>query len=176
MRRCARALTVVLASLLAACVVCIAQLAQQSSPPPKSAGKQSDAQTHPAPDEELQQAIDSAGNDRAALVRNLEAFLQKYPEAPQRTRIYRALVESSLQLRDNTRAMNYAERIIALNPDDIAMTLLAVQLLEQFGDETGLKRAVSYATRVLEFVNRPDDEKSPKVSQAEFLASKNHDR
>jgi thiol-disulfide isomerase/thioredoxin len=29
---------------------------------------------------------------------------------------------------------------------------------------------------VLDFVNRPDDEKSPKVSQAEFLASKNHDR
>ena len=176
MRRCARALTIVLASLLAAGTVCGAQPTQQPSPPPKSSGKQGDAQTHPTPDEELQQAIDSAGNDRAALVRNLEAFLQKYPEAPQRTRIYRALVESSLQLRDNARAMNYAERIIALNPDDIPMELIAVQLLEQFGDEAGLKRAVSYATRVLDFVNRPDDEKSPKVSQAEFLASKNHDR
>src|SRR6202000_1199173 len=175
MRRCARALTVVLASLLAASSVCIAQPAQQSSPP-KSPAKQGDTQTHPTPDEELQQSIDSAGNDRAALVRNLEAFLQKYPEAPQRTRIYRALVESDLQLRDNTRAMNYAERIIALNPDDISMELIAVQLLEQFGDEAGLKRAVSYATRVLDFVNRPDDEKSPKVSQAEFVASKNHDR
>ena len=130
----------------------------------------------PHSEEELQHAIDSAGNDRAALVRNLEAFLQKYPEAPQRTRIYRALVESTLQLRDNTRAMNYAERIIALNPDDISMELVAIQLLEQYGDEAGLKRAVSYATRVLDFVNRPDDEKSPKVSQAEFLASKNHDR
>src|SRR5580704_11592466 len=171
MRRYARALTIVLASLVAAGTVCSAQPTQQSSPPPKSTGKQGDAQTHPTPDEELQQAIDSA-----ALVRNLEAFLQKYPEAPQRTRIYRALVESSLQLRDNARAMNYAERIIALNPDDISMELIAVQLLEQFGDEAGLKRAVSYATRVLDFVNRPDDEKSPKVSQAEFIASKNHDR
>jgi thiol-disulfide isomerase/thioredoxin len=176
MRRCARALTVVLASLLAACSVCIAQLTQQSSPAPKSPTKQGDAQTHPTPDEELQQAIDSAGNDRAALVRNLEAFLQKYPEAPQRTRIYRALVESCLQLRDNARAMNYAERIIALNPDDISMELIAIQLLEQYGDEAGLKRAVSYATRVLDFVNRPNDEKSPKVSQEEFVSSKNHDR
>jgi len=176
MRRCARALTVVLASLLAAGSVCVAQSTQQSSPPAKSSAKQGDAQTHPTPDEELQRSIDSAGNDRAALVRNLEAFLQKYPEAPQRTRIYRALVESSLQLRDNARAMNYAERIIALNPDDISMELIAIQLLEQFGDEAGLKRAVSYATRVLDFVNRPDDEKSPKVSQAEFIASKNHDR
>lgn len=176
MRRCARVLTVVLASLLAAGSVCVAQPTQQSSPPAKSSAKQGDAQTHPTPDEELQRSIDSAGNDRAALVRNLEAFLQKYPEAPQRTRIYRALVESSLQLRDNARAMNYAERIIALNPDDISMELIAIQLLEQFGDEAGLKRAVSYATRVLDFVNRPDDEKSPKVSQAEFIASKNHDR
>ena len=161
---------------MAGCTVCVAQSKQQPPNPQKPNAKQTDAQTHPTPDEELQQAIDTAGNDRAALVRNLEAFLQKYPEAPQRTRIYRALVESSLQLRDNTRAMNYAERIIALNPDDISMELVAIQLLEQYGDEAGLKRAVSYATRVLDFVNRPDDEKSPKVSQAEFLASKNHDR
>jgi thiol-disulfide isomerase/thioredoxin len=176
MRRCARVLTVALAALLTAGSVCSAQSAQQPASPPKQTGKQGDTQAHPTPDEELQQGIDSAGNDRAALVRNLEAFLQKYPEAPQRTRIYRALVESSLQLRDNTRAMNYAERIIALNPDDISMTLVAIQLLERNGDEAGLKRAVSYATRVLDFVNRPNDEKSPKVSQEEFVASKNHDR
>jgi thiol-disulfide isomerase/thioredoxin len=142
----------------------------------KSDGKPSASQHEPTPDQEFQQAIDSAGNDRAALMRNLEAFLKKYPEATQRTRIYRALVESSLQLRDNARATNYAERIIALNPDDISMTLLAIQLLEQNGDEAGLKRAVSYSTRVLDFVNRPNDEKSPKVSQEEFVSSKNHDR
>ena len=176
MRWCTRILTVVLACLLVAGALCGAQAKQQSANPLKENAKRGDAQTHPTPDEELQQAIDSAGNDRAALVRNLEAFLQKYPEAPQRTRIYRALVESSLQLRDNSRAMNYAERIIALNPDDISMTLIAIQLLEQSGDEAGLKRAVSYATRVLDFVNRPNDEKSPKVSQEEYVASKNHDR
>ena len=176
MRRCARFLTVLLASLSLAGSVCIAHPTQQSSNAPKSGAKQDDAQTHPTPDEQLQQAIDSAGNDRAALVRNLEAFLQKYPEAPQRSRIYRALVESNIQLRDNVRAMNYAERIIALNPDDISMTLIAIQLLEQNGDEAGLKRAVSYSTRVLDFVNRSNDEKSPKVSQEEFVSSKNHDR
>src|SRR5580700_1250015 len=44
--------------------------------------------------EELQQAIDRAGNDRAALVRNLEDFLKNYPESRQRPQIYRALVEA----------------------------------------------------------------------------------
>ena len=34
--------------------------------------------------EELQKAIADAGNDRAALVKNLQAFLEKYPDAPER--------------------------------------------------------------------------------------------
>ena len=132
------------------------------------------SQKPPSPDEELQQAINTAGNDRAALVRNLEAFLKKYPEAPQRVRIYRALVEATLQLRDTTRAADYAERIVALTPEDMSMTLLAIQLLERNGDEAGLRRATSYSTRVLEYIG--SDEKSPKISKEDWEASKNHDR
>src|SRR3984893_543571 len=134
----------------------------------KSASKPSPSQKPPSPDEELQQAIDNAGNDRAALVRNLEAFLKKYPEAPQRVRIYRALVEATLQLRDTTRAADYAERIVALTPDDMSMTLLAIQLLERDSDEAGLRRATSYSTRVLEYIDRGSDEKSPKISKEEW--------
>jgi thiol-disulfide isomerase/thioredoxin len=150
---------------------------QQSDPPSptlKSGSKQSPGEKTPSPDEELQRAIDAAGNDRAALVRNLEAFLKKYPEAPQRVRIYRALVEATLQLRDTPRAADYAERIVALTPDDMSMTLLAIQLLERSGDEAGLRRATSYSTRVLEYIG--SDEKSPKISKEDWEASKNHDR
>src|SRR5712692_7425471 len=102
----------------------------------------------PSPEEQLQQVINNSGNDRAALVRNLEAYLKEYPDSHQRSQIYRALVEASMQLRDNTRAAGYAERIIALSPDDISMTILTIQLLEQNGDEAALRRATNYATRV----------------------------
>jgi thiol-disulfide isomerase/thioredoxin len=130
-----------------------------------------------SPDEELQQAIDNAGNDRAALVRNLEAFLKKYPEAQQRVKIYRALVETYLQLRDTPRAADYAERLVALAPDDMSMTLLAIQLLERNGDETELRRATGYATRVLDFLDRgSSQEKSPKISKEEWEAGKKRDR
>jgi thiol-disulfide isomerase/thioredoxin len=137
----------------------------------KSAAKQS------SPEEQLQQVISKAGNDRAALVRSLEAFLKEYPDSRQRPQIYRALVEACLQLRDNTRAANYAERIVALSPDDISMTILTIQLLERNGDEAALRRATSYATRVLEFVERssPGD-KSQKISQEEWAAEKKRDR
>jgi thiol-disulfide isomerase/thioredoxin len=151
---------------------------QNASPSPmrKSPEKQSAQQKFLSPDEEFQQAIDSAGNDRAALVRNLEAFLKKYPEAPQRVRIYRALVEATLQLRDTTRASEYAERIVSLAPDDMSMTLVAIQLLERSGDEAGLRRATNYSTRVLAYIDRGNDEKSPKISKEEWETSKKHDR
>jgi thiol-disulfide isomerase/thioredoxin len=150
---------------------------QNPSPPKAAAPKQAASAKHPSPDEELQQVISNAGSDRAALVRNLEAFLMEHPESQQRRQIYRALVEASLQLRDNTRAAAYAERIVAVSPDDISMTILTIQLLERIGDEAALRRAANYATRVLDFVERNSSaEKSPKVSQEEWATEKKRDR
>jgi len=156
---------------------------QNESQSPPTQGTKSAAPKPPPPakalseTEQLQQAIDRAGNDRAALVRNLEEFLKDYPESRQRPQIYRALVEASLQLRDSPRAADYAERIVALTPEDISMTLLAIQLLERNGDEAALRRALNYSTRVLDFVNRtsPGD-KSPKISKEEWEAEQKRDK
>jgi|HubBroStandDraft_2_1064218.scaffolds.fasta_scaffold12754_3 thiol-disulfide isomerase/thioredoxin len=127
--------------------------------------------------EELQQAIDRAGNDRASLVRNLEDFLKDYPESRQRPQIYRAIVEASLQLRDSPRATEYAERIVALTPEDMSMTLLAIQLLERNGDEAALRRALNYSTRVLDFIgNSSAGEKSPKVSKEQWELEQKRDK
>jgi thiol-disulfide isomerase/thioredoxin len=139
-------------------------------PAPKPTSKE------PSPEAELQQTINAAANDRAALLRNLEAYLKKYPDSPQRPQIYRALVEASLQLRDNTRAADYAERIVALAPEDMSMTLLTIELLERNSDEAALRRAVNYATRVLEYVQRSSaDEKSPRLSVDEWSAQRRRD-
>jgi thiol-disulfide isomerase/thioredoxin len=148
--------------------------AQNKNPPPENGT--APAKASPST-EELQQAISSAGNDRAALVRNLEAFLVKYPGSPQRPQIYRALVEASLQLRDTPRAADYAERIVALTPDDMSIMLVAIQLLQRSGDDSGLRRAINYAGRVLTFVDRTAlDEKSPHMSTEEWQAAKARDR
>jgi len=127
--------------------------------------------------QELRKAIDDAANDRVALVRNLEAFLQKYPESWQRPQIYRALVESSLQLRDFARAKDYAERMVSLHPDDISNTVLTIELLERYGDMPGYRRAVFYTSRVLEYLDRaPAKEKSPRVSPEEWAAAVKRDK
>lgn len=177
------ALELALPAILCACLVSSPSYGKQSqnqSTPPQgaksSSAKKPPAAKAPSETEELQQAIDDSGNDRVALVRNLEQFLKEYPESPQRPQIYRALVEASLQLRDSARATDYAERIVALAPEDISMTVLAIQLLERNGDEAALRRAVNYSTRVLEYVRRNTaDEKSPKISKEEWGAEQKRD-
>lgn len=134
-------------------------------------------QTVPTEQQDLQKAIDDAANDRAALVKNLEAFLKKYPESSHRPQIYRALVEASLQLRDFPRAVDYSERLVSLNPEDISNTVLTIQLLDRYGDTAGYRRAVFYCSRVLEYVEHTSQaDKSPRVSPVDWEISKKRDR
>lgn len=149
--------------------------AQQSTADKKPSQKSANAKPA-SPAEELQKAISAAGNDRTALVKNLQAYLEKYPSAPERPQIYRALVEACLQFHDDGCAANYAERIVALTPEDTSMTLLAIELLERSGDRDGQRRAVTYATRVYETVHAtPISEKSPRVSVGEWEDQKARD-
>ncbi len=118
---------------------------------------------------ELTRALREAGNDRAALVRNLEEYLSRFPDSPRKPAIYRALLESSQQLHDYSRATEYAERLVAMDPDDTQMMLLATTLLDHQGDEKSLIRAVGYISRVIDRIEKstPED-KSAKISRAEW--------
>jgi len=158
-------------------------LAQESSssdpaaPPSRNANsRKAAAQDAATENADLQKAISDAGNDRAAMVRNLDAFLKKYPESSQRPQIYRAIVESSLQLRDFPRATEYAERIVALNPDDTSMTVLSIQLLDRYGGADGWRRAISYCARVLDRLGHASlADKPQRVSAEEWETSQKRD-
>ena len=125
----------------------------------------------PDPEAKVQRALEEAGNDRAALVRSLEDYLRRFPDAPRKVQVYRALVESALQLRDTQRTLDYAERIIALRPEDTEMMLFTVDLLQRAGDDSSLTRAVGYTTRVIDRVEKSAAEgKLARVSQSEWEA------
>src|ERR1700726_4788506 len=75
--------------------------AQLSKVTPHNISKQdADAET------QLQKAIADAGNDRAALVRNLKSYLLRFPDAPRKAGIFCALVESCQQLQDPACALD----------------------------------------------------------------------
>lgn len=148
--------------LLAGCLVVPNIASGQNSNPSDSRVAQDTATRKQAEEEaELQKALAEAGNDSAALVRNLTAYLARFPDAPRRASIYRALVEACQQIRNNDCALDYAERLIAIRPDDSQMMLLASSLLQKKGDDASLVRASGYISRVLDRVEKTPPEERP---------------
>ncbi|MGA7917569.1 MAG: redoxin family protein [Candidatus Acidiferrales bacterium] len=135
------------------------------SPAPPEAPSDKISKKDADPETELQKAIADAGNDRGALVRNLKNYLKRFPDAPRKAAVYRALVESCEQVQDNACALEYSEQLIAVRPDDSEIMMLAVGLLQQQGDEASLTRASGYVTRVLDRVEKSQPaDKSPRMS------------
>ncbi len=167
---------------IASCLFLAFTCSAQDRPAPASSSSTRQSQTNipdsptPArknddPDLALKRAVAEAQNDRAALVHNLEAYLVRFPDGPRNAAVYRALVESCEQLNDNACALDNAEHLVALHPDDSDMMLVAVNLLERQGDDHSLTRASGYLSRVLDRVEKTrPDAKSARMSQGDWRA------
>jgi thiol-disulfide isomerase/thioredoxin len=140
---------------------------KSSAAPP--AGTKPKAETAPAetpesapdPDAELQIVVRQAGNDPATLVKSLEAYLSKHPDSPRKGAIYRALLESEMNLHNSKSALEYAEKVIAIQPEDSQSMYLAITLLEKTPDEANQLRAIDYDTRLLDRVSKADPDSRP---------------
>jgi len=171
-----RLIQIALAAILAVALNPIAY-AQKPTPDPGQPRTPSEGISKKDADAELelQKALSAAGNDRAAVVRNLKAYLQRFPDAPRKAAVYRAIVESCEQLRDNACALEYAERLVAVRPDDSEMMMLAVGILQEQGDDASLARASGYVTRVLDRIEKSAaTEKPARVSLADW--QEHHDQ
>jgi thiol-disulfide isomerase/thioredoxin len=136
--------------------------ATQSNAQPKSDdGAAEPKESTLDPDAELQLVVRQAGNDSATLVKSLEDYLAKYPDSPRRAAIYRALLESEMNLHNQKSALDYAEKVIAIQPEDSQSMYLAVTLLEKLPEEASQLRAIDYDTRLLDRVSKADPESRP---------------
>lgn len=156
---------------LASAVRAQASKAVSQAAPPEAAASKGESGAELA----LEKTIGASGSDRVALVRNLQQYLLQYPDAPRKAGVYRALVEACEQLQDDSCALNYAERLIALQPDDSDMMLVAVDYLQRKGDDASLTRASGYITRVLDRVEKsgPED-RTPRESVADWRDRRDH--
>src|SRR6267143_3902995 len=133
--------------------------AAPAAPKPKTMPPPAEPQDGPTnPDTELQATVQQAGNDRAALIRSLEAYLAKYPDSPHRAAIYRALLESEMQLQNQKRALDYAQQILAIQPDDSQTLFFAATLLEKMPDDASQTQAMGYDSHLMELVAKADPE------------------
>ncbi len=143
---------------------------QKSKPAPAKP-----ATADPTGEAALDHAFATSGNDRTELVRNLQQYLLQYPNSTRKPAVYRALVEACQQLQDDACALNYAERLIALEPDDSDMMLIAVDYLQNKGDDASLTRAGGYLTRIIDRVEKtPAEERPAGESLANWEAKQNN--
>jgi thiol-disulfide isomerase/thioredoxin len=156
-----------------------AQQSPSSAPPAKAPAKKSSPSSPPAPkpktdnapaepqdsptdaDAELQILVRQAGNDPATLVKNLESYLSRYPDSPRRGAIYRALTESEMNLHNQQAALDYAEKVMAIQPEDSQTVYLAITLLEKMPGDANQLKAIDYDTRLIDRVSKADPDMRP---------------
>ncbi len=160
---------VLCASILLMSSLAAAAQESQSTPPTEKKSADAAAKKTLDPETELQKALATAGNDSAAMIKNLKEYLRELPDSPRKAAVYRALVEACQQTHDTACALDFAERLIVTRPDDSQMMLVAVNLLEQRGDDASLARASGYVTRILDRVEKaPPEERPARESVAEW--------
>jgi thiol-disulfide isomerase/thioredoxin len=150
---------VVLSLAAAVAIFGSAAAAQSPKASPGSSREKATVEHDASAESALEKAFAASGDDRAALVRNLQQYLLEFPNAPRKPEVYRALVEACQRLREDSCTLNYAERLVALHPDDSDMMMIAVTYLQRKGDEESLQRASGYVTRVIDRVEKalPDE-------------------
>jgi tetratricopeptide (TPR) repeat protein/thioredoxin-related protein len=155
-------------------------LAQQQTPPPQNPPKadsasepSNQASITPETEGELQALVQQAGGDSAALIRNLEGYLARYPNTPHREEIYRGLLEAEMQLQNQKRALDYAEQMIGLQPDNTQMLYLAVTMLEKMPDDASQTKAIGYDTHLIEIIAKANPEaRSPQTTLEDWQAAR----
>jgi thiol-disulfide isomerase/thioredoxin len=137
------------------------------------------AQEKPAvqPDNEeaLREAVQRSAGSQTELIKNLEAYLQKFPGSAHRNDIESNLYKISMEMRDRNNAILYAERMAKSGNNDVdALTNLVTMLRERRG-AGDLPKALSYAeTLVKEIEQITNTSRRPgRYSQAQWDDRKN---
>lgn len=120
----------------------------QSAPPPSATPPAPDkpsVSAEPTEQQELSQAINDAGSSQVDFIRALEKHLAKYPNSSRRNEIERAIVLAAIKTRDDKRVIEYGERVLAHEPDDLQVLDKVVRALLVTNDAGTSARALKYA-------------------------------
>ena len=110
------------------------------------------AQDGSAEEQDLSRAIAEAGSSPVEFVRAVEKHLLKYPQSTHKEELERALVKAAIEVKDEKRVVEYGERVLARDPDDVQLLdKVTRSLLATDAKETSA-RALKYARRYGELV------------------------
>jgi thiol-disulfide isomerase/thioredoxin len=131
-------------------------------PPGAASSSQAEAET-----EALNKAFSTSASDPQALIKNLEAFLEKYPKSARREQVLRTIYKQALQGNDSRKAAETAEKLLAFNPEDPDLLSALTDLYGRRSDAAGREKALHYATRFVEHAEKLTEAVRPAEIPAE---------
>jgi len=139
----------------------------QNGPQPGPAGNPA---AHGADEEQhLSQAVSEAGNSPVDFIRALERHLAKYPNSTRRNEIERALVKAAIESKDDKRIIEYGERVLAREPDDVQVLDKVVRALVASPAADTSERALKYARHYEEQLRQTRSQPPPgHLSEAQW--------
>jgi thiol-disulfide isomerase/thioredoxin len=96
---------------------------------------------------ELNAALAEAGTSSIDFIRALEKHLQKYPNSPQKQQIDRGILKAAIETKDDKRILQYGERVLAVQPDDLQTADRVIRVLLLGDDLPSAEKALAYAIR-----------------------------
>ncbi len=125
-------------------------------------------------DDELRRAIESSSGSETQIVVNLEDYLKKYPKSARKDEIENEIYKLSVKLRDRSRAIAYAEKLIAKDEDNIDALTNLVAILRERRAEGDLNKALSYSDQLVKKVEGilASSSKPKRLSSAQWLDRK----
>ena len=111
----------------------------------------------------LREAIAEAGNSNIEFVRALESHLKKYPKTSSREELERAIAKAAIELKDNPRIINYGERVLARNGDEIDILEKVTRALLASTAKEPSGKALKYARQLEKSVHEMEKPPSGKM-------------
>ena len=112
-------------------------------------------------EEDLQHSLSESNGSPIEIIHALERHLKKYPSTVKRREIDRTLTKSAIELRDDRRIIEYGERALKADPNDLQILdrVTGALLQSQTTNPEKAARALVYAKRFESIVLKVEAEK-----------------
>lgn len=144
--------------LLIVLIVCLwpSLTVRAQQPGSAASDKQAEKQAPPAKQEppvdsdtDLRRAIESSGGSETQIIVNLEEYLKKFPKSEHRAEIENEIYKMSVKLRDRSRAISYAEKLLASGENNIDVLTNLVTMLRERRANGDLDKALNYSDQLV---------------------------
>ena len=97
----------------------------------------------------LNDAFRSAGNNPQIIIKNLEAFLERFPHSSRREVVLRTICTYALQANAPGVAVQYGQMLLEMTPNNSQLLTLIIDALARQNDQASRTRAIDYTSRLL---------------------------